>query len=757
MNLKDSILGFFSSKATQNNNNNPKMSKAGFETYSAGTWELNNASSKTREYLSQLEGWVSAAVTAIADEVATIDIKLYEMKKNEVTEVKDHPALSALYKINGFTTKFDHFWLTQTFLELTGESPWFLDRSADGVNAIYLLRPDKFSSVTDKNSSIDSYKYEISPGKNITLAKEDVVFLKYPDPSHPFRGKGTLAMSARTVDIDNFSEEWNKQFYQNAARPDSVLTINSEQLDEEQKDVLKKSLREQYEGTKNAHKVMVLFGDMKFDKTGFSMKDMDFLEQQKFSRDKILGIFRVPKAIVAQTEGVNLASAQTAQYVFTRHTIKPKMERLIQQLNEFYLPLFKGTENMFLDYINPVQDDVAAKSEEYTAGLKWGWFTINEVREDQGLPPVSGGDVIYINSSETPLATSASNAKKQPTPSKTIELRSTGKGVIRKNKFSTDRLNEVRVRAKNIIKIEKEEEQVKKIIKKALLKEYYKGSIKTKTAKNEQGDETIQRVLSEKEIREFWKVKNGIFHKYLKLVKNDIVKVFALQRKEVLTKLSKKKSVLTKVISNDLYQNIKLNENKSIDTVTKLTMPVLIKLFQDSANETFQMLQTEDTINMSREEIKKLINSKARIFATSLVKTTNDNIKQQVIEGLASAESIPQIKERIVSVFKKAEEYRAERIARTETLRYNTAATEQAFKDSEIVEGKVWVVDGNPCEYCLALNGKTAPLGGDFIKKGGTVLDRVFDYDNLPSPPLHPNCECDLVPIFKSVKVIKNV
>ena len=104
---------------------------------------------------------------------------------------------------------------------------------------------------------------------------------------------------------------------------------------------------------------------------------------QRFSRDKILGIFRVPKAIVAQTEGVNLASAQTAQYVFSRHTIKPKMERLIQQLNEFYLPLFPGTENMFLDYVNPVQDDVAAKTAEYTAGLASGWFTINEVREDR--------------------------------------------------------------------------------------------------------------------------------------------------------------------------------------------------------------------------------------------------------------------------------------------------------------------------------------------------------------------------------------
>lgn len=756
MNWKDSLKDFFRKKVTSENSPG-KISNSGFETFSAGSWELGNASSKTREYLSQLEGWVSAAVTAIADEVATIDIKLYEIKKDEVTEVKNHPALSALYKVNGFTTKFDHFWLTQTFLELTGESPWFLDKNADGVNAIYLLRPDKFSSVSGKNGSIDSYKYEISPGKSIPLPKEDVVFLKYPDPAHPFRGKGTLAMSARTVDIDNYSEEWNKQFYQNAARPDSVLTVNSESLDKEQRDVLKKSLREQYEGTKNAHRVMVLFGDMKFDKTGFTMKDMDFLEQQKFSRDKILGIFRVPKAIVAQTEGVNLASAQTAQYVFTRHTIKPKMERLIQQLNEFYLPLFKGTENMFLDYINPVQDDVAAKSEEYATGLKWGWFTINEVRDDQGLPPVKGGDVIYINSNETPIDSSGQNPKVPAPPKKTIALSASGRGIIHKNTFSTDRINEVHVRAKRLIQIEDDEAKAKKIIKAALLKEYYKGSIKTKTIKNEKGEEIIQRIMSEKEMRDFWQVKNSVFHKYLNVVKKDMVKVFALERKEILTKLSKNKLESSKTVNGDLYENIKLNEKKSVDTIVKLTIPTLILLFQESANETFQMLQTEDKIDMNREEVKKLIDSKASLFATEVVKTTNDNIQTQVTEGLKASESTTQIKERIINVFNHSESYRAELIARTETLRYNTAATEQAFKDSEIVEGKMWVTDKNPCKYCLELNGKTAPLGEDFIKKGGTILDRVFDYESLPSAPLHPNCECDLIPIFKSVKVVKNV
>ena len=124
MNLRDSLINFFAKKTSQDSGIS-KIDSTGYEAYSVGEWDLNTSSSKTKEYLKQLEGWVGAAVSAIADEVAVINIKLYEIKNGDVEEVKDHPALKTLYKVNPFTTKFDHFWLTQTYLELTGESPWF--------------------------------------------------------------------------------------------------------------------------------------------------------------------------------------------------------------------------------------------------------------------------------------------------------------------------------------------------------------------------------------------------------------------------------------------------------------------------------------------------------------------------------------------------------------------------------------------------------------------------------------------------------
>ena len=344
-----------------------KQKPTGFEV-SSFTKEISKGNQT--EFLKSMKSWVFSSVSAISDDVATIKIQLFEQKGKKITEIIDSPILDLLFRVNDFTTKFDHFWLTQASLELTGESPWFIEKDAQGIPiSILILRSDKLIIIPDKEKFIKGYKYDIGDGKKIDLAIDDVVFLKYPDPANMFRGLGTLQAAALTVDIDQAAEQWNFNFFKNSARPDSILTVkNTKQLSQEQKDKLKASIRKSYEGLDKSHQMMVLFGDMELSKFGFNQKDLDFIEQQKFGRDKILGIFRVPKVILAQTEGVNFASAKAGEHVFSKYTIRPKMERIIQQLNEFYLPMWPNTENMFLDFINPVIEDQEAVLAKYKNG-----------------------------------------------------------------------------------------------------------------------------------------------------------------------------------------------------------------------------------------------------------------------------------------------------------------------------------------------------------------------------------------------------
>ena len=455
-------MGFFTNLFRQKAE--PKTNRpnpTGYETASYGYTGLST--DKQSDYLKEMKGWVFACVSAIADEIAAINIKLYKKKGDKIEEITEHPILDLLYKVNDFTTKFDQFWLTAAYLELVGEAPWFLERTGKEVTGIYFLRPDRLEIIPDKKTIIKGYKYDIGDGEKITLKPEEVIFLKYPSPITPLRGLGTLEAASRTVDVDNYSEEWNWRFFKNNATPGAVLTTKNPQMTEEQKIKLKASIEKKYQGVEKAHQIMVLFGDMDLKQFGFSQTEMGFEAQQKMTRDKILGMFRVPKAILAQTEGVNFASAKTANYVFARWTIRPKMERIVQQLNEFLVPLFLDGENLFLDYVNPIPEDEEAKLNYYDKALKSGWMSINEVRlAEEMLPLTEGGDSIYMPLNVLPIG----DTPKQKSMA-----------------YDSKRLIHLRARTKLERKANEEVEKGMKEAKEEVKKEILRGMILTKDLK----------------------------------------------------------------------------------------------------------------------------------------------------------------------------------------------------------------------------------------------------------------------------------
>ncbi len=120
---------------------------------------------------------------------------------------------------------------------------------------------------------------------------------------------------------------------------------------------------------------------------------MDFANLQQVMRDKILAGFRVPKTILGGSESeTNRATAETANYVFAARTIKPKMEMIAQQLNEFLVPRYG--DNLYLDFVDPVPEDKAQKVEEMKAATaNQAVISINEAREEYfGLDGVENGE-----------------------------------------------------------------------------------------------------------------------------------------------------------------------------------------------------------------------------------------------------------------------------------------------------------------------------------------------------------------------------
>jgi capsid portal protein len=121
--------------------------------------------------------------------------------------------------------------------------------------------------------------------------------------------------------------EYNRKFFING---DQVgLFIQTETNVDGNLDRIRKSWRNRQEGVENAHQVPVLPKGVELKHTGVTHKDMDFGNLANETRDRILAAFLVSKTILGTAESdTNRATAETADYVFSKRTIKPKMLRI---------------------------------------------------------------------------------------------------------------------------------------------------------------------------------------------------------------------------------------------------------------------------------------------------------------------------------------------------------------------------------------------------------------------------------------------
>lgn len=678
---------------------------------------------KNTDYLSAARGWVYACMDAIGKDCAAVEMCLRTMKTDgEIEEIDEHPALELMYRPNNAMTRFDLIYLTFAYLELTGEAPWYVSFVNGKPNGIILLRPDKLKIIPGANGElIGGYKYSVA-GKDggateLTLQPFEVIPLHYPNPDNILRGLSPLQAAARAYNIDDYASRFNSRFFKNAAVPNAVLTVDRK-LTKEEKERLDKKVEEKYSSYDNAHKTLVLEGGLEWKPMQVSQREMDFIESRKFSRDEILAIFRVPKSILGIVEDVNRANGEASDIVFAKRNIKPKMMMITEQLTEFFLPLFVGTEQMYVDFEDPVPSNRELLLKEADTGIRAGYLTINEARELEGYDPLPEGDVL-----QQPQAPAADpNAP----PAKGIKV----KRMVKKLTISKIQKMGVKARSGKILKRRKFLKMVKEVVSKQLADVVFE-ELKKKKASREFPVKSIVGVKEagdQKEIKlKFQKAQIGIAAKYEAAYIYRMSKVFEAQKHDI----AKQLKAGIKNPKLDIEKNAKLTQDN--------VEPVIRFVIREQSRRAFRLVGQDDVLTSDKVVSPAMTKYlKVRIFklAQELTKETNSRLGDAIALGVKKEESIPQIANRVRSLFNDMEVSRSKTIARTEVMRATSFATEESYKKSGVVKGMEWLayLDGATDEDCADLDGKVAPLGGNF---GGAGL-----------PPLHPNCRCTLIPVL---------
>jgi hypothetical protein len=139
------------------------------------------------------------------------------------------------------------------------------------------------------------------------------------------------------------------------------------------------------------------------------MGDLAALAEYGKTKEDIANAFHVPLSFL--TSETNLANLQAAEHQHMAKAIFPRLQRRDEKLNEQLVPLFDPSGRLFMASEDPVpyNQEIAWRQQE--VDLRYGIVTINEVRQDRGLPPVTWGDTPWL-----PLQWAPTNFTGRTTP-----------------------------------------------------------------------------------------------------------------------------------------------------------------------------------------------------------------------------------------------------------------------------------------------------------------------------------------------------
>lgn len=693
------------------------------------------------EYLKAMKSWTFACVTAIADEIAKVNFNLKRVQgKDEITLV-NHPVLELLYKVNEYTTMFDFLWLVAAFLELTGEAPVFVDRGATGMGkptGLYLLKPSKLTvvSASEGDNVIGGYKY-MTPDKGyVTIPASQVLFFKYPDPDNNMRGLGTLQAAAKSVDVDEWSLDYNRSYFKNSARPDMIIKAKGS-LTPEQRKQIKQSTREFYEGRENAFRTMVLGGN-DFDVQPFSTtpKDMDFKELRLQARDEILGIFRVPRTVLGITDDVNRANAEATDYVFAKRTIEPKLRRIFAQLNEFLIPMMTS-EPVYLDFEDIVPRDELKDIDVITKQLSAGMITINEARQMRGMESIgeSGDSILIPMNLQTVDALGKTDEQSKPSTDTEDDIPDdTGDDDAQKMYRKV-------ARTKAVSRHKHEKEQLEQIAKTLLPKARELVMRKHKAAKPVKKQADVVETVIERtdQHKAFWDAQIKLAEAQEVVMKKKVSAFFALQKKKVLNRFPQK------AIDPQDYT---LNAEEEAQVMENLLRPTVMNIIAEEGRRAMAFVGRYG-FDSSIPVIQNYMKDHHSVFV-GINDETNKKIVELLAEGVGNGDSPFQMRRSLTKMFDDMSKRRAENIARTETSRAVGFATEQGYEQSGVVAQKEWLTafDERTCPYCESMNGKTVDIGDNYFSSGDSIGSLNFK-EAVKAPPLHPSCRCALLPVIQ--------
>ncbi len=637
---------------------------------------------------------VYAVATQRAKMLASLPLALYKQNSNgDRTEVTRGGMYDLLQKVNPFWTFNRLIQQTELSLCLWGACFWFLERGQSGrmpPQEAWWGRPDRVTVVPHENNYLSHFVYTAAGGQQIPYLPSEVIWFHYPNPVDEYSGLSPLAAARLAADLAGAAMRSNRNLFANglqmggAVFPKAGTTLSAEQAEE-----LEHSLERRFKGVDKAHRWGVFRFEAQLQQIGFNPKDAEFLGALKWSLEEICRAYHWPLDLVGgQRTYENLNAAYKAAWT---HCLLPEATFISSELTEQLLPMF-GAEADVCEFdasgVEVLQEDEAAHWTRAKEQITTGAITVNEWRKQEGLEPVAWGDVWWASATLGPIENAEAPAL-EPSAAVSAETQ-TEESVAATSQEQAARANE--------------QHHLE-----------YGG-------------------LEHRQIWQRFVVRATDAEKSLS---KTVVSLFKRQLESVIEHVKQEAAAAAES---------PFDKKLWIKRFREEAKPVILSIIETAAKAALADLGLGIAFDILNPAVVRFLEGRAQRFAQEVNETTWKQLKESLGAGIEGGEGIPKLQERVEQVMGDRIRSTPETIARTEVIGASNGGTLEAWKQSGVVKGKVWLaaLDDRTRDDHREAHGQTVDLDADF-EVGGV---RGQGPGLMGDPAQDCNCRCTVTAVL---------
>jgi HK97 family phage portal protein len=332
---------------------------------------------------------VLAAVTIIADSVASMPLNLVREERNRVITL-DKPSL--LEKPNSHQTMFEFIHQATSLIALHGVDYIYAPRGSGGIPVELRNLPPKYVGVALEN---DEIIYSMNKKAFREGDVRAVHWLTFPDRLRPI---SPLEAQRNTIGMSLAMERFLSQFYGEGATPSSVLETD-QAMSKDAAEVLRDTWEDSHY---KRRRPAVLTNGLKWRPVTTSASDMQMLEHKESIVRDIARVYRIPMNLMNASGGDSQTyqNVESAGINFVRYTLLPYMRRLEDAISQL-LPM---GQRVRFDADEFMRADLATRVRSEQIQIMSGTLTPNEARAMENREPYEGGDQFVLGIAGAPVA-----------------------------------------------------------------------------------------------------------------------------------------------------------------------------------------------------------------------------------------------------------------------------------------------------------------------------------------------------------------